>query len=149
MIIPWLCRVAPTSAVLAWMGLIFYLSSLSQAEASRPLESPAFSWMGVLRSYMAHLVLYGVLASLAMASVWGWRSAGAVCRVRWAMVAATFATLYGVSDEYHQSLVLGRSGSLADVLVNAFAAMGAAVGLCLTARWWRGRRADLTRGPLP
>jgi VanZ family protein len=149
MIIPLLRRVAPSSAALAWMGLIFYLSSLSQAEASRALESSAVSWMGVLRSYAAHLVLYGVLASLALTSAWSWKSAGATHQMRWAVAAATFTTLYGVSDEYHQSLVFGRSGSFADVLVNASAAIGAAAGVYLMGKWWRGRRADLSTVPLP
>ncbi|HJN86004.1 MAG: VanZ family protein [Dehalococcoidia bacterium] len=143
MINPWLCRVAASSAVLAWMGLIFYLSSLSQAEVTRPLESPTVAWMGVLQSYAAHLVLYGVLCCLTMASVGSWKSAGAVCQMRWAVAAATFATMYGVSDEYHQSFAMGRSGSFGDILVNAFAATGTAIALCLMARWLRGRAADL------
>ncbi len=77
----------PGGAVLAWMGLIFCLSSLSQAEAGRPLESPAISWLGTLRSYAAHLVLYGVLASLVQMSLWGWKSAVGY-QVRWALTAA-------------------------------------------------------------
>jgi VanZ family protein len=51
--------------------------------------------------------------------------------------------MYGVSDEYHQSFAMGRSGSFGDILVNAFAATGTAIALCLMARWLRGRAADL------
>ena len=52
------------TAAIAWMGLIFYLSSLSGAEASQGLESGTVSWLGDLRSYGAHIVLYAVLAAL-------------------------------------------------------------------------------------
>ena len=72
-LISWIWRIAMSGATLAWMGLIFYLSSLSQAEVSRPLETPAIAWLGMLRSYAAHVVLYGILASLVQASLWGWK----------------------------------------------------------------------------
>ena len=140
MLIAWTWRLTTSTAVLAWMGLIFYLSSLSQTEASRPLESPAIAWLGVLRSYAAHAVLYGVLASLIQASLWGWKSD---YRIRWALAAAAFAALYGISDEYHQSLIFGRSGSIVDVLVNAFGAITAAATLWLMSLWWRGHAAKL------
>ena len=129
----WIGRLALSGATLAWMGLIFYLSSLSQAEASQPLESPVFSWLGALRSYVAHIVLNGVLATLAQASLWGWNSD---YRLRWALAAAAFSALYGISDEYHQSLV-GRSGSIADVIVNAFGAIAATGCLWIVGLWWR------------
>lgn len=133
MLVLWTFRLAISGATLAWMGMIFYLSSLSQAQVSQPLESPVVSWLGVLRSYAAHIVLYGVLASLAQASLWGWRPD---FRFRWVLAAATFSALYGISDEYHQSLV-GRSGSVADVIVNTFGAIGAAGGLWLVGVCWR------------
>ena len=130
----WLWRLASTTAVLAWMGLIFYRSSLSQEEASRPLESPSIAWLGVLRSYAAHVILYGVLAFLVQASLWGWISD---YRLRWALVAAAIAALYGISDEYHQSLVFGRSGSIEDVVVNTFGAIAAAATWWTAVAWWR------------
>ena len=133
MLLPWIGRLAFSGATLAWMGFIFYLSSLSQAEVSQPLESPIVSWLGTLRSYAAHIVLYGVLAALAQASLWGWKSD---YRLRWVWAAAAFSALYGISDEYHQSLV-GRSGSLADVIVNAFGATGAAASLWAAGICWR------------
>ena len=126
------------------MGMIFYLSSLSQEDAGRPLDSPALSWLGVLRSYLAHLVLYGVLASLVQGSLWSWKPAPGY-RLWWVLAAAVFATLYGVSDEYHQSLVPDRSASIVDVLVNGVGAVTAAGGLWLLARSTRWQGAS----PLP
>ena len=133
--ISWIWRIAMSGVTLAWMGLIFYLSSLSQAEASRPLETPAIAWLGMLRSYAAHVVLYGILASLVQASLWGWKPD---YRLRWTLAAAAFAGLYGISDEYHQSLVFGRSGSVVDVVVNVLGAITAASSLWLGVTWWRG-----------
>ena len=134
----WLLRLTLAGASLAWMGLIFHLSSLSQDDAGRLLESPIVSWLGPLRSYAAHLALYGVLASLVQGSIRSW-TPGTGYQLRWVLAAAAFATLYGVSDEYHQSLVPGRSASLLDMLVNGVGAATAALGLWLLARTMRWR----------
>ena len=137
----WISRLALNGATLAWMGLIFYLSSLSQDEASRPLETPAIAWLGALRSYAAHIVLYGVLASLTQAGLWVWKSD---YRFRWTLAAAAFSALYGISDEYHQSLT-GRSGSLDDIVVNAFGATGGAACLWLVGLNWRRNPKKINR----
>ena len=131
----WTSRLALSGATLGWMGFIFYLSSLSQAEASQPLESPVVSWLGGLRSYAAHIVLYGILASLAQASLWAWKPD---YRFRWVLAAAIFAAVYGISDEYHQSLV-GRFESIADAAVNTLGASGAATSLWLIRLWLRSQ----------
>lgn len=120
----WTWRLASSTAVLTWM-------------APRPLETPAIAWLGVLRSYAARIVLYGVLAALTQFSLWRWRLDYGL---RWALVAAVFAALYGISDEYHQSLVFGRSGTIEDVVVNTFGATTAAGASWLMAAWWRGNQ---------
>ena len=112
-----------------WMGLIFYLSSLTQA------DTPKVPLLGNWQSLVGHLALYGVCASLIEASIWAWASK---FRLRWALTAAATAASYGVSDEYHQSFVAGRHGAVEDVLVNAVAAVAAAVVL-----WFFGRRWEL------
>jgi len=101
------------------MAFIFYSSSLSQDQASKPLESGAVSWLGDLRSYVAHFVLYGILAALIQASMWGWNLG---YQLRWSVAAAVIAALYGASDEFHQTFVAGRSASLLDVFVNTLGA---------------------------
>ena len=60
------------TAAIAWMGLIFFLSSLSGDEASQRLEPGVVSWLGDLRSYAAHIALYAVLAALIQVALWGW-----------------------------------------------------------------------------
>ena len=128
-------RLALGGATLAWMGLIFYLSSLTQA------ETPKVPLLGNWQSLVGHLVLYGVCASLMEASIWGW---GSGFRLRWALAAAAAATAYGISDEFHQSFVAGRFATVEDVIVNTVAAIAAAVGLWLFARRWVNR-ANRTR----
>jgi len=131
-----LWRLGFTGAALAWMALIFYSSSLSQEEASKPLESGTVSWLGDVRSYAAHIVLYGVLAALIQTSLWGWKFG---YQLRWAIVAAMLAALYGASDEYHQSFVAGRSATIVDVFTNAAGATLSAAGLWLLVKLLRGR----------
>ena len=119
-------RMTFAGATLAWMGLIFYLSSLTQP------ETPKILLPGNWQSLVGHLALYGVCASLIETSIWAWVSE---FRLRWALTAAATAAAYGVSDEYHQSFVAGRYGTIEDVLVNTVAAIAAAVVL-----WFFGRR---------
>ena len=122
------------TAAIAWMGLIFYLSSLPGAEASRELESGAVSWLGDLRSYAAHIVLYGVLAALIQVALWGW---SLELQLRWVIVAAVLASLFGISDEYHQSFVTGRSATLVDGLVDSIAAFASSTLFWRLVVWYR------------
>jgi VanZ family protein len=109
-----LLRWAP--AVL-WAALIFTLSSMSG------LPAPP----GGLTDKHAHFVTYAVLCGLL---VWGLTNR-APGRTTWsvAAVAAVLATLYGASDEWHQSFVPGREVSALDLGADAIGAVLAAVGL--------------------
>ena len=113
-------------AVVAWMIFIFQASSLAPEEVDQSLQ--AFFWLGKLRSVLGHLALYGVLASLLQISLWSWKS-NATCQLRWVLAAAALATLYGITDEYHQSLVPGRVASLADIVIDGIGALTAAASL--------------------
>ena len=115
------------TAAIAWMGLIFYLSSLSGAEASQGLESGAVSWLGDLRSY-------AVLAALIQVALWGW---SLELQLRWVIVAAVLASLFAISDEYHQSFVTGRSATLVDGLVNSIAAFASSTLFWRLVVWYR------------
>ena len=122
------------TAAIAWMGLIFFLSSLSGEEASQRLESGAVSWLGDRRSYAAHIVLYAVLAVLIQAALWGWSLEP---RLRWVIVAAVLASLFGISDEYHQSFVTGRSATLVDGLVDSVTAFASGTLFWRLVVWYR------------
>lgn len=98
--------------VLAWMGLIFFLS------AQPDLPRPESDWLDLLISGGAHFSLYGVLAFLLS---WALGGGG-----RGMALAFGLALLYGVSDEFHQSFVPGRVPDVMDLLWDG---LGAAAGL--------------------
>ena len=108
--------------------MIFYLSSLTHDEV------PAAKWLGSWQSLLGHIFLYGALATLIEVSLWGWNSK---YQFRWVLGAVVAASLYGVSDEIHQSFVAGRSSTMSDVLVDTAAATAAATSLWLMAARWR------------
>ena len=107
--------------VLAWMGLIFYLS------AQPDLPHPETGWADLLFSSGAHAFVFGVLAVL-----WA-RALGARRRALW--IAFALTALYALSDEFHQAFVPGRTPDPLDLLCDG---LGALVGLALW-RWWRRR----------
>ncbi len=75
--------------------MIFAASNRSQVAAPAVPDFDKF----------AHFGVYGLLATLLCRLGRGWRAAG------WALLAAS---IYGASDEWHQSFVPGRSVEVAD-----------------------------------
>ena len=110
-------------AVVAWMGLIFYLSAQRGCRTScRPDAA--------IQDIVGHFTVYAVLAVL----VWrAMRGAGIRRPILWALVAAV---LYSFTDEFHQSFVPNRHPDGFD-LATDFA--GAVVAL-LIVKWVCGRR---------
>ena len=106
--------------VLAWMGVIFYFSSIPD------LRSP-FEW-DLLYRKLAHAAEYLVLAVLSARALRGSGLSRAACLVLGFLIAAGYA----VTDEYHQSFVPGRTASTRDVLIDSTGALlGALAGLFL------------------
>ncbi len=107
--------------VVAYMALIFYLSSLSSLPVPLPptvsdkqAHSFGYLWLGLL---MLRAVARGRWQGVS------WRTA---------VVAILLATAYGVSDEFHQSFVPGRDADVHDVMADA---AGATVGAALVWAW--------------
>ena len=98
--------------VVAWMGLIFYLS------AQPDLPTPDAGWLQLVISSAAHIFLFGVLAML-LARALGQQ------RFAWP-VALAVVLLYALSDEFHQAFVPGRHPDPWDLACDA---LGAALGL--------------------
>lgn len=64
---------------------------------------------------LAHVTLFFVLAFFALKVVRHWR---------WEYLAAwVFAAVYGMTDEWHQLYVPGRSGKAGDVIIDAAGAL--------------------------
>ena len=106
-------------AVIAEMGALWWLSSREFTGAS----------VSLVRSFLhnsAHVVAYGVLATLALLALRG----RAPLRRQDALLAVAIAGGYGVVDELHQSTVDGRVCSLADIAADLGGAM-LATGLVL------------------
>lgn len=91
---------------LLWMGFIFYLSSLTGSDLS---DFPKIS------DVLGHGALYFILGSLLYLSFS--RHAG-----KWTVL---IAALFGLSDEFHQSFVPGRTPEVKDFLVDTLAALAA------------------------
>ena len=121
---------------MAWMALIFQASSSSPQEVNETLAG--FAWLGPYRNIVGHLVLYAVLGSLLQICIWSWRGSLA-WSARWAAAAIAIAVLYGVSDEYHQSLVPGRAATVLDVVVDSAGALSAVVAVSILAKLTRRR----------
>jgi len=111
--------------VLLWMGVIFVVSS-------RPrLPCHPNDTVDLVVKKAGHLSEYGALAFLL------WR---AISKERgWPVLpslggAFFLSLLYAASDEFHQTFVPGRDGTLTDVGLDA---LGALLALCLV--WWFSR----------
>jgi VanZ family protein len=100
------------AAVIAWMGLIFFLS----AQPDLPNLTPGLPG---LEEIGGHLTVYAVLAALLW---WALHGTGIRYPATWALV---LAVLYGATDEYHQSFVPGRNMSLDDLIVDLIGASAA------------------------
>lgn len=119
---------------LAWMGLIFFMSSRQQlptVDQNGPLD---WSWRQA-----GHLAEYTVLALLFYHALQGGPTGQA--RLAWAL---GLAVAYGLSDELHQAFVPGRNSNLEDILFNSTGA-----GLGILAVWWQQRRTTDPAGGVP
>jgi VanZ family protein len=82
---------------------------------------------GNMSDKSGHSIGYGLLGGLLLRALSGGRVRG----VTWSrgIAAITLATLYGVTDEFHQLFVPGRSADRYDVLADCIGAtLGTAVG---------------------
>lgn len=101
---------------LAWAAVLFLLSH----QPAGALPAPWFPG----QDKVAHVVLYAPLGAAL-----GW----ALGAERWRLT-LLLGVLYGVSDEWHQTLVPGRQASAGDVLADA---IGVALGVLVLLRMAR------------
>jgi hypothetical protein len=109
--------------VVLQMAVIFIASSIPNLGALP----------GGISDKSGHAVGYGILGAVLLRALAGGRLTG----VTWirAAVAVALATLYGVSDEFHQAFVPGRTPDRFDVLADAVGA-AFAIGIGGAARAW-------------
>lgn len=94
--------------VILWAGVIFYFSSLPDLKS----ELPGF-WDLIFRK-LAHMTEYFVLTYFLIKAL---LSQG-INKKAVLLTASLLAFGYAISDEYHQTFILGRSGALRDVLID-------------------------------
>lgn len=114
--------------VVAYMAIVFGLSAMSSP------PSPVH-----VNDKIEHFVFYGGLALVALRATAGGRLIGVTPA---ALVAAwAIASVYGVTDEFHQWFVPGRSAEVADWIADTLGA-ATALGLAMQgAILLRSRRA--------
>ena len=110
--------------VVAWMAVVFRVSSIS--DLGRAARVP---------DWISHPLEYGAGAILVCRALEGGRRRPLTLSTT--LTATLLATAYGVTDEYHQSFVPGRTADPLDV-VKDFAGSAAA---CLVYRAWTRRQA--------
>lgn len=115
-------RMVPLAAA---MGTIFFLSH----QPGDRLALPFFPGIDKI----AHMMVYGILAGTAFFAFSAHQKNTRPQRVM--VLTVVFCLFYGISDEFHQSFVPGRSASVFDVLADG----GGAVMACYFWARWRKR----------
>jgi VanZ family protein len=102
-------KLALWGGVLAWMGLIFFLSAESD-----PGALSRFDFEGADK--LAHIILYAVLGLLL------WRASrfagGRLLGAQPTLWTYIMGTVYGLSDEWHQKFVPQREADVMDLLAD-------------------------------
>jgi VanZ family protein len=135
--------------LVVWLAFIFFASTgeLSAANTSR-IIGPLLRWLfpnitevQLLRAHfltrkLAHFTEYAVLALLAARAFIP--STKELLRRRWLTSALVLVAAYALLDEYHQTFVPSRTGSIWDSMIDTAGGATALVVLTL----WRMRRAS-------
>ncbi len=125
--------------LLLWMGLIFVVSGRAKSEI------PDYGTWDLFVKKAAHFSAYGVLALLAL-----WALRPEDWKVDWGIrpfiFAFLIAVLYAISDEFHQTFVPGRNGTLLDIGIDTLGAFTALLLCFLIYGFWF--REQKLRGPL-
>lgn len=101
-------------AVVFWMGVIFALS------ATPSLASPFEPVYDFILRKLAHLTVFAVLTVLLFRAV---RLHVARPTHAW-WLAMLVAAVYACSDEWHQTFVPGREGTVRDIVIDSFGVVG-------------------------
>ena len=108
--------------VLAHMALIFAASSRSDTSAVP----------SVIPDKVMHFAVYAVLGALILRAVAGGRRSNVT--LSGVLTAVVMATLYGITDEWHQSFVPGRTSDALDVVADLAGASAGAAAAAFAAR---------------
>lgn len=110
---------------LAWMAVLFYLSH------QPTLETPAL-FPG--QDKLFHALAYGVLGFLLLGSLAPATDGFTSLQIRNSIL---IASLYGISDEFHQYFIPGRSSDVWDWVADTLGAVIAVSLLAWMSRKWK------------
>jgi len=82
-----------------------------------------------------HLTEYGILALLAARAFR--TSARELLRTRWFWAALILVVVYSLTDEFHQTFVPSRTGSVYDSMIDSAGGL-----IALTILWWRRKKSE-------
>ena len=112
----------PASSLLLWGPVVVYMAAIFYGSSLSSVPGPVGTWFS---DTLLHTAGYGGLALCTLRALarGEWRGV-----TRGALVGAwTIASLYGLTDEWHQMYVPGRNAELRDLFNDALGAV-AAVG---------------------
>lgn len=114
-------RLVPMALV---MGTIFFLSHQPGDQLHLPQLPLVDKW--------AHLAAYGCLAATVLFALGERQKSARPYQLMGLTI--TFCLLYGISDEFHQSFIAGRTASFADLVADG---CGAAIACAGWLKWRR------------
>jgi VanZ family protein len=126
-------RVFVVSGLLGYCLLIYWLSD----QGRLPIPHTGFTY----QDKVIHAGAYFIMATLAWRSFNFWFSKPSVLLG----LTITFCSLYGMSDEWHQSFVIGRDADIFDWLADTFGASLAAFLQWALSKPWRKKSARMAR----
>ncbi len=147
--------------LIAWMGLIFYMSSQQGGESSglsnkivsklfslfpflgdpNDKEAEIFLTFSLIVRKTAHFTEYLILAVLAFFFISSYYVNVGAYLFSWA-----FATIYAITDEIHQGFVAGRVSAALDVCVDSAGALFGVYLCYLVMRMRRKQKRDRAGG---
>jgi VanZ family protein len=109
--------------IVLWMGVIFFLSHHPD------LRSGLEDWLDFVLRKIAHITEYAILTLLLIRAIkLHLNKKGTL------VVSALIALVYAISDEYHQTFVFGRHGTVRDVGIDS---IGIILMTLLVLRFWK------------
>ena len=122
------CRFITILALLAWMGIILFLSS----RTSLPTDAPAIGWLGQYQDEVGHFGEYAVLGILTFV-VLRPRLSGR----RAFLYSLAFCVAFSLVDETFQGFVPNRTREVKDLVLDALGAVTAITATSLVRPWLR------------
>ncbi|PJA87116.1 MAG: hypothetical protein CO141_01125 [Candidatus Moranbacteria bacterium CG_4_9_14_3_um_filter_42_9] len=116
-------------AAAAWMAVIFFLSSVRGSG----YQSPSTFYFIERKSF--HVIEYFILLILFHKALsWDFKYEKALA------FSAVLALIYGISDEWHQTFVFGRDGTIRDVAIDLTGILAALIFISFITKWKKRKK---------